>query len=248
MDFEVVSKAKSWKAIMGLILLLHEEAVFKINKDGIFFKVINTSNTEMIGCEWVKSQFIKFVCEKEYKNIGFRVDEFNKRVSRFADDADVSVISSSEQNKLIISSGEKSFDLYLSNLQMDSIPPSPKIGFELEFDINTNLFKDIIEDALVINDTLEIRTEDQKILLFNKGDSGTYTKTIENGSVKNGIRSKYSMEYLANVVKTASKFTDKIHVKMANQKLIWLVIKIEGMGIINYYLAPIRDPTTESNE
>jgi len=240
MDFKLVTKASGWQGLVSAVNIMNEEAVFRISKDGILLKAVSGTNVEMVVCQWSKEKFTSFNLEigsDDHHDFAFRVSEFYKIVNRFKKDEEI-IITNIKDVGLQVTSKNKKFEMAKINTEMPDIPTKLNIKWEINFEKETTWFKELLKDLKVMGDSVRIVTEDKKIIFSCRGDAGKVENYIIQDDVKQGIDNLYSSEYIGDVIDDLAKFSTKVRVRTAHEKAIWLAFEVDGIGTIDYYLAP----------
>jgi len=235
--------AIGFKKAIDAISALVDEAEFIIDEKGFSLKATDPSQISMIDFELEKKAFKEFNVEGVVK-IGLDLNYFSQIMSR-ARAKDSLHLSLSEDNKLMVVFKGKStrkFSIPLIDISQNEIP-SPKIEFDAKLKLNADVLQDGLKDASLISSHITIGVDENKFFMKAHSTKGTVDNDTEkkDGSIKDfdvtkEATSMFPLDYLQNMVKTASSDTP-IQLEMKDNSPIRLSYAI-GKAKINYFLAP----------
>lgn len=211
---KVELKPKLFSDVIGIINQLVTEVSLRFSDEGLSIIALDPASIAMTIFEMPKTSFIKYEGKNEV--IAVNLDDL-KQVLRRIEKAD-SIIIEKRDNLLTVESRDgikRKFHLALINIDEEE-KKKPELNFSSFVELNSELFKDAIEDAKIIADSCSFITnkdeESFKIIAV-----GTINKSeIEFGSDEAKIsagndKAKYSLEYMDKFVK-ASKIFDKVKI------------------------------------
>jgi len=234
-------KPKLFSNIIGIINQLVTEVSLKFSKDGLSIIALDPASVAMVIFEMPKASFLSYKAENE--TIAINLDDF-KQVLRRVEKAEAIVLEKVD-NMLTIASKDgirRKFHLALINIEEEE-KQKPSLSFSSFVEINSELFKDAIEDASIIADSCSFITSKAENS-FKIIASGTINKSeIEFGSDEakidaNDDKAKYSLEYLEKFVK-ASKIFDKVKISFKSDHPCQLDFFSEDSDVkLSFILAP----------
>jgi len=238
--FTMTVKLEGWKAIMTAISSLHEENVFTAKPDGIMFKVLDPSKVSLIEFFWQKENMLKYECSEEFK-VGVRVEEVVKALKRFKED--IVIINYLSNKTLQIISGKKEYVLRTIDPSYIADNPPLNVNYDVSFKTTMSELQEVIEDSGVFEDWFEISVIEKSVYVLGAGDAGK-SKSLLSENVKNKLDENftvyYSYSYISQIVRLMAKMCGNVLISFGKGKPILLGMEVEGVGTIEYFLAPMH--------
>ncbi|HIH10447.1 MAG TPA: proliferating cell nuclear antigen (pcna) [Candidatus Diapherotrites archaeon] len=182
------------------------EGNFRFNDRGVHFRGTDPSQVVLVDYFIDRSVFDSFEVEPAY--VGINLSELSRIVSR-AQPQDHAVINLSESELRINLRGEleRSFKLPLLDIS-DGELKLPEARYDASVEINARLLREALKDASLFSSSVVIKTKGDRFFLESKGSAGVLNV---NSSPSKGVKvkskadvtSKYSLNYLQNIVKEA---------------------------------------------
>ena len=234
MKLAITTKAIHWKTLIDVVSTIHDELEFAVKEDGLHFALMDPSHVAMIQFFWQKENFAKYEIDEKMvgKFIGLLCDEMGKIFKRIDQTDDVTI--SFEDSNVTITSPTKQFGLRALEPNF-SENPTPKIKFEDKFEIPLGKLKDVVLDVATVSDYVTFIGKDALVFFEGKDDRGTCKGQIDAKS-KTDFKATFSIEYLRPIVNALT--SNNITIEFASAKPLHLISNIEGMGIIDFFLAP----------
>ncbi len=233
---DVISFKRAIDAISSFI----SEGNFRFSEKGVSLRAVDPSQIVLVDCFIDKSAFSQYVIEPTY--VGVDVVEFSRMLAR-----------SLPNDKLLMDVGESEIELNLEGdfyrtFQLPLIDVSdsekelklPTQNFDAKVEVNARLLKEALKDAQIFGSSVVVKVKDGKFGLEAKGSPGTL-KTISKQShmvvVSStvNVTSKYSLNFLSNVVKEADN-DSPIVLEFKSDAPMRVTYSI-GKARMQYYLA-----------
>lgn len=236
---------EDWKAVVGAISTLVDEATFEVKRDGIYFRGMDPSHIALIDMYWPNSAFEAFDCSAEQK-FGIRVDEFTKIIKRGEkkDSCEISVGSDSMLHVKLMNGYKREYKLRMIETS-ESSTPLPKLNFNSKVKLTSAGFERILSDVQVVSEFLTLSTESGKASFSGKGDSGEANVVIEAGnegmedlSVKENSLATYSLDYLSKIVRAVVASSSSVVLEHSSKMPLRLQFSLAQVGTIAFYMAP----------
>lgn len=213
------------------------EGNFRFNDNGIHFRATDPSQVVLVDYFIDKSSFDHFNAEPAF--VGLNLFELNKIVSRALPN-DTASISLSDSEMVIGFSGdfERSFKLPLIDVS-DEEPKLPNTNYDASVQINAKVFKELLKDASLFSSSIVLKATGDKFFVESSGSSGTLNASSQAKAVnvksKKDVVSKYSLNYLQNIVREADPdSTVLVELKSDSPMRVSFLI---GKSEIKFYLA-----------
>lgn len=191
---------QSIRAISNFI----SEGNFRFNDSGISFRAIDPSQIVLVDYNMPKELFKEFKVEPSF--VGIDIEEFDKVMKR-ALPGDTMKIDLEDSYLLVNFLGEmeRSFKLSLIEVGEDEVN-IPEHEFDASIKINANTMQEALKDATLFGTSVVLQVKDGKFSLEAKGSQGTLANNIKKAkvSMKKEVNSKYSLNFLENIVKEAN--------------------------------------------
>lgn len=237
--------AKTWQALISAISALVDEANFEISPKGMTLRAMDPSRIAMVDFELPKSAFSAYECDEE-GHLGINLDEMDKIVKRAGAGNSLELALDREKNQLQITlqgRTKRSFKISLIDLGADR-PPTLNVDFGINIKITADTLKEIIQDANVISDFIQIDAQPDNLTISARGDTGNLEVMIGKSeealleyTVKEPAKSLYALEYLNDMMKAVAA-SDTVQLEFGKGTPIKLVFAVSSGGHITYFLAP----------
>jgi proliferating cell nuclear antigen len=199
----------------------------------------------MVDFELPKSAFSAYKCDEE-GHLGVNLDEMDKIVKRAGAGNSLELALDREKNQLQITlqgRTKRSFKISLIDLGADR-PPTLNVDFGINIKITADTLKEIIQDANIISDFIQIDAQTDNLTISARGDTGNLEVTIGKSeealleyTVKEPAKSLYALEYLNDMMKAVAA-SDTVQLEFGKGTPIKLVFAVSSGGHITYFLAP----------
>lgn len=240
-----LSEPKYLKDTISIISELVNEAIFKINKEGIELVAMDPANVSMILFKLSSSIFTEYKI-KEPIELGINLTDL-KQILKRANTSDTVSLSMVGKGKLkIMFSGTTKRKFFLSIIDVDSKEQKvPELTFQAELKLDSKMLENAIKDADIVSDSLSFVVEKDKLTVKAEGDlsqseieipSGEDVSIVLNEDVEK-LKSKYSIEYLKKMM-SATKISNNCEVKFGNEYPLWLEFNEPDKVSLSFILAP----------
>ncbi len=214
------------------------EGNFRFNSDGISFRAMDPSQIVMVNYNIPVKFFDKFNVEPNF--VGIDLDEFNKVMKRALPN-DSMTLNLNDSNVLVEFSNEikRTFNLSLISVSGEE-PDLPKQSFDAKIELKARVLQEALKDAILFGSSVIFNVKKGKFLIEAKGSQGNLnsealpSKNVKI-STKKDIKSKYSLNFLENIVKEANP-DENIVLELKNESPMRIVYPIDGTSI-EFYLA-----------
>lgn len=231
------------EALKAAYELVKDEVTFKIGEDGIILRAMDPANVAMVIMELKKPAFDEYQIVKE-SFIGINMERFMQVLKRAGKGDEMLIrISGGKMEITYTGRGTRRFSLPL--LALESGPrPEPNLSFSVKAEVETDAFREAIEDTSVVSDAITIVAANDELHLLAQGDLGdveTILKKeegIETIDIQDKARSKYSIEYLKKLAKT--KVGENVHMMFKSDYPLMLQFTEPEIKIA-FILAPRMD-------
>ncbi len=201
-----LSKVEPWQTAIRAISNFISEGNFRFNDRGVSFKAIDPSQIVLVNYHAEKSFFDKFDVEPSL--IGIDLDELNK-VMRRALPHDTLEMDINDSHLLINLRGQldRSFRLSLIDVSEEEAE-IPEQEFDAVVEFNARVLQEALKDASLFGSSVVFRVEKGKLSIEARGSQGTLRTEAKQAELvkvkaKKDITSKYSLNFLENIVKEA---------------------------------------------
>ncbi len=234
-----LKRVELWKRSVEAISSFISEGNFRFNENGIQFRAIDPSQIVLVNYEMGKNVFDKYEIEPTF--VGVDLGELSKIMSRALPN-DKMVMNLTDSELLIRLEGElsRSFRLPLIDVSEEEIT-IPQHKYDAKVEINSRILKEALKDASLFGSSVILRIKNKQFLIEARGSAGSLnisskeSKGVSVSGNNKEVISKYSLNYLMNVVKE-SDHEKKLLLEMKTDMPIKVSYKI-GDSEIQFYLA-----------
>ncbi len=228
------------KRTVDAIASFISEGNFRFTEKGISLRAVDPSQIVLVDCFIEKSAFSQYQIEPTL--VGVDIVELARMLARsLPNDKLFLDVSDSEMELKLEGDFTRSFSLPLIDVSDgEKEIKIPENKFDARVEINARLLKEALKDAHIFGSSVTLRVSNKQFHIEARGSQGTLRTVSKEGkliSVKHGVdvTSKYSLNYLSNVVKEAD-----------NDSIITLELKSDaplrvsyeiGKTKLQYYLA-----------
>ena len=223
-----------WQKSVEAISSFISEGNFRFSDNGISFKAIDPSQIVLVEFAMDKRLFDKYAVEPTL--IGVDLVELSKIMARVLPNDKMQMdLSDSEMALKLEGDLSRNFRLPLIDVSEEEIN-IPDHKFDAKIEINGRILKEALKDASLFGSSVVLRVKENKLIIEARGSQGTL-KTEAKGAKhitvtsKKEVVSKYSLNFLANIVKEADP-----------DKMIAIELKSDAPMKVSYNIgeAPIK--------
>lgn len=224
---------------------LIDEGIFKVDKDGIRLKAADRAMVAAIDFKILSTAFDTFELE-ESVNLGVNIVNLISVLKRAKarEMLTLRLKDSSRLDVVIHNSSRRKFTLPLLDLKEEELPQIEQLEFSCSAEVDSSVFKDGLEDASVVADSVLIIATPEKFVMVAEGDVSRTELELERGSpglfsldAKEETKARYPLDYLRKMVK-ASKVSDRVKLSWGNDYPIRLEFTVEDKLSLAFVLAP----------
>ena len=231
----------SMKTISDLI----SEGLFQLKKDGIHLIAADPAMVGLVDFNMQEQIFEEFELDEETK-VGLNLENLYS-ILRRANSDDTITLELDEDNsqfKIIMEGmSTRSFSLPILNLSEDDIPSTDQLDFNIESEIETQVFEGAIKDAMVVSDSVTISADENTINIVSEGDQSNVDFEIDSDS--DGIislegsdaKSMFSLDYLNKMI-GAKKLSNTLNMKLGEDFPMRLEFTVPEKAELSFVLAP----------
>lgn len=241
-----MNDAKFLRDSLNAISTLVDEATFDITSDAIKLRAMDPSRVAMIDFEMPKTTFDEYTCDTPTK-MCINITEILKLLRRTAKDETVELALDEKTGKLnVIIKGryERTFNMPTLEPAQEEVP-TPKVTFNVRAKATTDGLHQAIEDVSLVSDHVRIEMDTEKMMMRATGDIMGATVELKKGSdalldleVKEPSKATFSLNYLLDIVKTASSTSDIATLEFSTDMPIRIDFQQPKEGKLTFYLAP----------
>ena len=240
----VFPDAREWKYIIESISTIVDEANFVLSPDGLKLRALDAGRVAMVELYIPANLFKEYNVEQNTK-IGVTLEDLNNILKRAKKEDEVWF--EAYAGRLIITLAgrvERRFKLPITDISGQELP-EPKLNLTVAAKMMSDTFKDVLEDAELVSETVKINAENGKLLFIAKGDRGEVESklSIETGSLiemdaKDKAEAIYGLDFLEKIISKAYKVSDILGLRFATNMPLELTFDIAGGGTLKYLLSP----------
>jgi len=238
-----LSEPKILTSTMSIVSDFVTEATLTIDKDGIRLVAMDPANVSMVILKILPSAFTEFSVD-ERTELTLNLDNLTQALKRAK--ASDTIWLTQERNKLKLTiSGKSTKRFYIPLLEKPMKERSvPALEFMARLELDANEFKDFIEDASVVSDSVVFNAE-KNLFVLSAGSTGNKldieltraNDALLDIAVGEPARAIYSVEYLKKMVKSAT-LADSVTVQFSNDYPLRLDFKALNKFQMSFILAP----------
>ena len=240
----VFPDAREWKYIIEGIATIVDEANFVASPDGLRLRALDPGRVAMVDLYIPANLFEEYNVEQDAK-IGVRLDDLNEVLKRVRKDDEISFEVFG--GRLVITLAgrvERRFRFPLLDVSGQELP-SPKLNFTVAAKMLGDTFRDALQDAGLVSETVKMRAENENLWLIAKSDEGEVEVklSVETGSLveidaKETAEANYGIDFLNKIVSKAYRVSDILGLRFATNMPLELTFDIANGGTLKYLLAP----------
>lgn len=241
-----ISDARLFKNILSAVSALVDEVNFNLTPNGIKLRSMDPSHVAMIDLELPNEIFKEYKCPKPI-TIRISLDGFLKLLKRAKNNETVKMTYNEEKRKIecaVTNDVKKLFKIPTLEA-LDEETPTPKITFKSKIKMTSNAFKEIIEDAQSISDSVSLETSSNQLIVVAEDElSSARFEMDENSSailemsVDEASKASFNLMYLTDMVKAGTGISEIIILEFSKDMPLKLYFPLPQSGILSYFLAP----------
>ncbi|MDP2666945.1 MAG: hypothetical protein Q8P05_05605 [Candidatus Diapherotrites archaeon] len=229
------------KRTVDAIASFISEGNFRFSDKGISLRAVDPSQIVLVDCFIDKSAFSQYQLEPTY--VGIDVVELARMLARsFPTDQLTLDVGDSEIRIQLEGDFVRTFHLPLIDVsESEKEIKIPGQKFDAKVEINARLFKEALKDAHLFGSSVILKVKDKQFRIEAKGNQGQLKTVSKEGrliaihSALEEVTSKYSLNFLSNIVKEADP-DSMISLEFKTDAPMRVTYTI-GQARMQYYLA-----------
>jgi proliferating cell nuclear antigen len=236
----MLAKLKDARILGDAVSVMSElvtEVKAKLTKNGLSVIAIDPANVALVMLKIPASSFMNLEAEDE--TLCVNLEDLKQVLRRLSSGP---LLIERDENMLRLSSEDKkrSFSLALISLEQEE-KKVPELEFSSRIEINSDIFSDAVNDALIVADacTFETNSKNEMFVIDAKGTLNNARTEFSGEEARmqlSDAKSKYSLQYLQKFIK-ASKFSEKTLVQFSKDYPMRLDFKSPELEML-FILAP----------
>ncbi len=244
------SNASKFKKLWQPILKLFDEMPLKIMPEGMNVKNMSSDNNLMVIFNMPATTFDEYDLTKDELIVKIVPDEFSKVIKRGTRDDLVQLIYQEGSPYFIIkfinrkTSVEREFRVSVIETEEVQDLPEPEVNLTVEAAMKPKDLRNIIADAKLIGDEVEIETKGNEALRFATADVGkSYEAVLSMGSpllsiiVDEEAKAKYSIAHLHDASR-AYQAAESLTLSFASDMPMKIDYELEMGSSLRLWIAP----------
>ena len=242
-----LSNADILKNSVGIISEIIDEAVFTFDQNGLSLLSPDRNMVAVIDFRLLSSAFDEYSVDKEVK-IGLNLANLVSVLKRIKGTTD-KITFSMPKNKLelmVEGSNKRTFEIPVLDIKRDK-PPVEQLSFPAKIDLESDVFEDGVEDALVIGDSVVFEATPSTFKAWSKSDTSSWQLELQKGQqgllnleAKENLKSRYQLEYLKKMAK-ACKISKQLTLEFGTDYPLRLSFREIDKVNLNFILAPMSE-------
>lgn len=230
----------SMKTVSDLI----SEGIFQLEDDGVRLVAADPAMVALVNFKLEKDVFESYDLDEETK-VGLNLENLYS-ILRRANSDDKIILEARDDSKFYITienASTREFSLPILNLSEDDIPSTEDLEYNVSAELETAVLESAVKDALVVGDSVVIRSDNNGIYIEAEGDQSNVDFQIDKDAPGvlefNGgdARSMFSLDYLNNMV-GAKKLSDNVTIKLGDDFPMRLDFEVPEKARLSFVLAP----------
>jgi len=240
----VLENAQMFKKSVDAIAVLIDEAEFVLDLNGFSLKATDPSQISMVDFSLPKSAFKEFVVDSVQK-IGVDLDYLSQVMSRSKAKDSLVLELDLENGRLgvqFVGTSTRTFSIPLIDVSSTELP-NPKIDFDAELKLKGEVLQDALKDAQLISTHVTLGVTESCFYVKASSSKGELNNISNKDDaemldfrVKTECKSMYPLDYLQDMLKTASS-SDVVELSLKSNAPVTISYRI-GDAVITYFLAP----------
>jgi len=224
------------KRSLETITPLIQETNVRFKDDGIYIKAIDKTQILLVDFFISKKAFDGYAIEPTL--VGINIQELENMLSRsFGEDKLLLELKEQGMNVSLLGKLERKFYLPFIDLSEQDIN-LPEIRYDVDFQLNAGLLKEILKDISLVSSTLIFKIQDNKLVIEATGEKGNIKTSLPDIKVKakKNFAVKFSLSFLRNITKSMDNEKD-LTIKLAEDVPIYLEYTLSKDCTIKFYLS-----------
>lgn len=228
-------------SIIAVSALLNE-AIFRVTKNGIELRAMDSANVSMVDMKLLASAFRSFETDKDLE-IAVNIGDLTSVLKRAkATDTITLELKDSQLRVDLSGSTKRNFDIPLLDIKQEH--KSPSLDFPVSIKLKTETLEDGISDAEVVSDAIVLEADQDIFIMRAEGDNRKAELRLEKGNealielkAKDRVKSTFPLDYLKKFIK-AGKLSPEATLHLGNEYPMKLDFKVLDKLQLSFILAP----------
>ncbi len=242
----VISDAKLFRNLMSTISILVEEANFNLSPEGLKLRSMDPSHVAMVDLELPNEVFQEYDCP-ESVTIRLSLDGLVKllKSAKSGEIVELSYIGETRKMELTVRNEVKKQFRFSTLDIMEEETPTPKITFKSKVKMTSNSFKEVIDDAHAISDSVSLEANPEKFTIVAEGEISAAKFEIDKNSpaiielvTEENSKASFNLTYLTDMIKAGVSVSELLNLEFSTNMPLRLEFPLPQSGILFYYLAP----------
>lgn len=247
-----IPNAKSFSDLINAVSAVVEEGTFHVDDSAMTLAAMDPAHISLVDFEFQRSGAEEFSCEKPVE-ISVSITELLKFLKRARGAEALELSYDAEKRRLTISfldpslSTERTFTVGALETAGEK-PPSPKLTFDARARMEIDVFKDAVDDSMLVSDYVKVTISPTSVTLTAKGELGTSQTRVEKTPERTDTAlydihaegetsAHFSLNYLSRILRAAASVSKELTVEMSSNKPIRLDFTMPA-GHLTYLIAP----------
>lgn len=226
-----------FKKCLETITPMIPETNVRFKDDGIYIKAIDKTQILLVDFFISKKAFDSGY-SVEPNLVGLNILELKNMISRSFENDKLSLNLKNQGIDVLLSGKlERKFHLAFMDLSEQEIN-LPDYKYEVSFNINAGLLKEIIKDVNLVATTLIFKIQENKITIEATGEKGNIKTNLPDlkTKAKKNFNTKFSLTFLNNITKAMDNDKD-LTIKLGEEIPIYLEYNLNKDCFIKFYLS-----------
>lgn len=230
---------------ISVISELVNDVQLKVDKEKMEIVAMDPASVAMVIFKILNSAFSEYTVESPV-TLGISLDSLKTVLKRAKPDDIVSLELDDEKSRLKIrikGKSSRTFSLSLIDLE-EKVQKVPELKFPLKIETTSTVFEEAIADMDVVSESVAFGAEKEAFIVESSStlnDARVEVKTDSETHVKmdgsEGVRSKYSLEYLKKIVK-GGKLCPTVTLQFAKDYPLHVQYLLKDRLSLTFVLAP----------
>ncbi len=207
---------------------------------------MDPSHVAMVNLELPPEVFQEYECTQPL-TIRLSLDNLIKLLKRTKSEEIIELSYNEETKKVeIIIKNEIIKEFKIPTLEpIEEETPTPKIVFKSKVKMTSTAFRDIIEDAHALSDSVSLEADEEKILVISESDLSSARFEVDKKSPaiieltsEELSKASFNLTYLNDIIKAGAGASEVINFEFSKDMPLRLEFPLPQSGTLTYYLAP----------
>ncbi len=239
-----IADTKFLKESVSIIADLVTEVGFKVGKNGLELVAMDPANVAMVVYKLLSSCFVEYEVKSE-RTLAINLNDL-KQVLRRVKGSDTITLENPESKLKVTLKGKSKREFLLPLIDVEEKEQKvPGLDFKAVVTTEASVVTDAIEDVDIIGESVAFSADEQAFRISSSSDLSQAEVEIlpdESTSIeaKEGVRSKYSVEYLKKMIQGA-KLAERVSLSFSKDYPLQLDYTVKDRLQLMFILAPRVD-------